>query len=393
MTSRLHPDLFLPSFRLLVVTLVLGLAGPLHSTAATGPGLHVSGDSRIRIESDFDSRGADGSPRDDRDRLRVRFRLGLEFEPSATLKFVLRLRSGAEDSHQSPHLTVVDFDDNDTGDAGFHLDTWYLQGTHDSERDRLAAWVGRRAPPFWKQIELFLDDDVTVAGAAGSWRRATVTGSFTVHAAYAALPVGMRSFSGYLAGLQGVYEREAADDSGRGMTLALGHYVFDADPNDPDAVRLLRDNGLRDDSIWVASGQFRATAWNRPLRLGLDLMHNDDPQFEGQSLPDLPDLPDQTDGLVASVFLGSLRQRGDWLAGYTYARVEALAVNASYAQDDWVRWGSATETRGSDFRGHELRYARALGPRSNWVARLYLVESITTVEDGQRFRLDLNVKF
>ena len=34
----------------------------------------------------------------------------------------MRLRSGSDLSHQSPNITVVDFDDNDTGDADFNLD-------------------------------------------------------------------------------------------------------------------------------------------------------------------------------------------------------------------------------------------------------------------------------
>ena len=91
--------------------------------------------------------------------------------------------------------------------------------------------------------------------------------------------------------------------------------------------------------------------------------------------------------------LGSLKERGDWLAAYYYARIETFAVNSSFAQDDWVRWGSATETRASNLKGHELRFAYAFEKNINLVARLYLVEAITTAEDGNRFRVDLNFKF
>ena len=102
---------------------------------------------------------------------------------------------------------------------------------------------------------------------------------------------------------------------------------------------------------------------------------------------------DETDGWDVYVKYGSTKNKGDWLLGYWYADIEQLAVNSSFAQDDWVRWGSATQTRASDFRGHELRAAYGLGGGMNLVARLYLVEAITTVEDGNRFRLDFNYKF
>lgn len=89
----------------------------------------------------------------------------------------------------------------------------------------------------------------------------------------------------------------------------------------------------------------------------------------------------------------STKNKGDWLLGYWYADIEQFAVNSSFAQDDWVRWGSATQTRASDMKGHELRAAYGLGGGMNLVARLYLVEAVTSVEDGNRFRLDFNYKF
>jgi hypothetical protein len=68
-------------------------------------------------------------------------------------------------------------------------------------------------------------------------------------------------------------------------------------------------------------------------------------------------------------------------------------VNASFAQDDWIRFGSATQTDSSDFSGHELRASYAISKTLNVVSRLYLVDAITTIQDGNRFRVDLNWKF
>jgi hypothetical protein len=82
----------------------------------------------------------------------------------------------------------------------------------------------------------------------------------------------------------------------------------------------------------------------------------------------------------------------DWLVGYYYAHIETFAVNASYAQDDWVRFGNGPQTNGTDIKGHEFRAAYAFTKNLNLMARLFLVEAIKMRQDGKRFRLDLNWK-
>ena len=62
---------------------------------------------------------------------------------------------------------------------------------------------------------------------------------------------------------------------------------------------------------------------------------------------------DETLGYVFSVQWGRLSQRHDWLIGYSYAHIETFSVNASYAQADWVRFGSGPQTAGTDSEGHE----------------------------------------
>ena len=102
---------------------------------------------------------------------------------------------------------------------------------------------------------------------------------------------------------------------------------------------------------------------------------------------------EETDGYDAYLSWGGTGNKGDWRLGIWWAHIETLAVVASYAQDDWVRWGSATQTDSSDFEGFELRAAYGLGNGQNIVARLYLVEAITSGQDGSRFRIDYNFKF
>ncbi len=341
-------------------------------------GLEISGDFRARAEADFDSQRASGSGRDDRTRIRIRARLGLDYQASDVFSFGLRLRPGAGDSHQSPHITVLDFDDNDTGDADFNFDKWFLK----AKGEKAWGWIGRNSLPFWKQNELYWDDDVTPAGLAFGFKNGTGESSFAFNGGYFSLPVGMQEFAGNLAAAQLVY-------SAKGFTVAAGLLDVDANPADADARRLLRNNGQRDYSIWVGSLQGKLGKWT----LGADVMHNDESYSPSDPDPVTAANHDQTDGFVLSVKYGGTQAKGDWLAAVYYAEIETFAVHASYAQDDWVRWGSAVETRGSDMEGSELRFAYALEKNMNLVARLYLVEAITTQEDGSRFRLDFNIKF
>ena len=351
--------------------------------------LSVYGDFRARLEADWDSHRSDGSERDDRNRLRIRVRAGLKYVANEQISFGFRVRSGSDDSQQSPHITVIDFDDNDTGDAHFNLDKWYFK----YNAGKASTWIGRNSVPFWKANEMVLDDDVTPAGLGFSYQADKVR----FNAGYFSNPAGMQDFTGNTGVAQVVFDTTAGNAS---LVFAGGVIVVDADTNNSNNGLLLENNGARDYTIWVANVQASLTAMDRPLKLNLDLIHNS----ESYSASD-PDAftafhRNETDGYVISARLGDTNERGHWLFGYYYSHIETLAVNNSLAQDDWVRWGSATQTRASNFEGSEFRAAVGLGDKMNVVARLYIVDGIkrrsaTSLdkEDGNRFRVDLNWKF
>jgi hypothetical protein len=353
------------------------------------------GDFRTRLEAGWDSERSDGTERDDRNRLRIRARIGAQYDPNEHVSFGVRLRTGSDDAQQSPHITVLDFDDNPTGDAHVNPDKWYLRG----QTGRVWGWVGRNSLPFWKQNELYWDDDVTPAGLVGGYKTGIGdNGSIAINAGYVSLPAGMQDFLGNMTLGQVVYSTEIGDSS---VTVALGSLSMEGvdEATFPAAALLLNGNGSRDYKIWIGSAQGELRAGDRTVTLGADVMHNaedypnTDPMNPGSPEQFTFNNRNETDGHVLSVLYGGGKDKGDWLAGYYYAHIETLAVNNSYSQDDWVRWGSATQSRGSNMEGHEFRLVYNLDKRTNLVARLYIVEAIVGPEDGNRFRVDLNRKF
>ncbi len=346
--------------------------------------LKIYGDFRLRFESDTDSAKSNGSSRDDRARIRARARVGLTFTPRDDIEIGLRIRSGSDDSHQSPHITLVDLDDNDTGDADFNLDKWYFKYKNGGS----ALTAGRSGIAFWKQNEMLFDDDVTPVGVGYALKGDT----FGLNLGYYTLPVGMQEASGNLGTAQLTFKTDIGSAKFAG---AIGVAQFDPEENDADAAMLLDGNGSRDYDIWTVSGQLK---FNK-LKFGIDYYENN----EDYSATD-PDAftalnHDQDTGYVFSAAHGGTSPQS-WLFAYYYLDIETFAVNSSYAQDDWVRFGSAVEARASNIEGHELRIGYGLAKNMNLILRAYFVEanelrSLGSVdeEDGDRIRLDFNYKF
>ncbi len=343
----------------------------------------IYGDFRLRFEADWDSQKANGTEREDRNRARIRARVGFKYNPTDNFTYGARLRTGSDNNHLSPHITILDFDDNNTGDADFNFDKWFIKG----KANGLWGWVGRNSLPFWKQNEMFWDDDATPAGLAAGYKLGFGGSELQVNTAYFTLPTGMHTFSGNLGLGQLVFSTKFGENK---LTAAAGFLGFDANPDDPDAEHstLWDNNGLRDYKIWIGSLQAKFKV-GLPLTVGLDWMHNAEDYSETDPDPFTVANRDETDGYVASIKVGKLKNEGDWLLGYYYARIETLAVHTSYAQDDWGRWNPQS----SNMKGHEFRFAYKPLAYLSIVGRLYSIEDITDDQDGNRFRLDFNYKF
>lgn len=365
------------------VVIWAGLAGAQAATSIEwidqNTNLTFNADVRLRYEVDWDSQNAAGVERDDRHRGRIRARVGAGYRFSDMWSAGARIRTGDSRSQQSPHLTFVT-DDGARDELDFVVDRYFVQFKHEG----FSAWGGRNITPFWQQNELFWDEDVTPTGLAATYETELGGGNLTAVAGAFYLPDGGYDLNGQMVSGQLKFSRPVDTSQ---FTVAGGvHYMH----GEEGANNLLDGNGERDYLIGVASGQWIVPIKKIPLALGADLFYN----FEDYDADDVAPFPaddtDETLGYVFSVTFGQLRQRHDWLVGYSYAHIETFAVNASYAQDDWIRFGTGAQTASSDFKGHEIRVGYALSSRINLLARLYLVDAITTVQDGNRFRLDLN---
>jgi len=355
----------------------------IEPTTTTRDSLKPYADFRFRYENDWDSVNSSGEARDDRQRLRMRGRVGLKFQPNDVLLFDLRARTGDADSQQSPHLTVHDFDGGNRNDFDGILDKYYVR----YQGDTIGFWAGRNGFPFWKQNELFWDDDATLTGAALSLTPDVFDGAMTTTIGAFYLPDGGWQLNGQLYAGQIKYSKTIGNFE---LTSAEGFYYLDGAGG---ADNLRNGNGARDYAILGNQFQVKHDVLGVPVALGVDVYYNFRHYSAASADAFTAANTGENFGSVLSMTLGNLKAPGDIQFGYYYAWLETFAVNGSYAQDDWVRWGSSTQTDSSDLKGHEFRLSYRLMKKLDIMARLYAVDAITSQQDAMRFRVDFNYTF
>lgn len=340
--------------------------------------LLFQGSFTLRGEADWDSQNSAGVERNDRNRARLRTRLGMTYDLSTNFRFGVRVRTGNEDSQQSQFFTILDSDNSASSQADFIWDKYYVTAK------KGGAWgtAGRDDIPFWTQNEVAWDADVTIPGISGGYHFKPGKNRIDLTAGYFSLPDGAIHFAGNLAAGQVVY---MFDDEWWSMTTALGFFFFNGSPG---TTHVLDGNGARDYSIWIGSAQLKLPTGHRPITFGVDFMHNDRSYSETDPDPFTVEHRRERDGYVLSAIYGWLKQPYDWQVGFYHARVETLALNSSYTQDDWARWGTSTQGDLTDLNGYEYRGTMILSKYVKAMARYYLTHAITSPQDGKRFRLD-----
>ncbi len=329
--------------------------------------LKFYGDLRLRFEKDYSVTG-----KADRDRTRYRFRFGLVHKRGDNIEVGARIRTGNPTDQQSPHQNFG----GDFGTKPLNFDKIYFKYKFESGW----FWIGKNSFPFWKQNEMFWDDDVAPEGVsasysakdfAGEGSKLTLTGG-----QYIIDHFNEGLFESTISAAQVSLNKKS---DAVAVTGAAGIYLFNNEAGDSVSYNAL--NGM-DLKIFVASAQVKFNlSTDVPMTLGADYMKNfEDPTMSG--------FEDETNGFVAQVSV----QPGKWLLAAYYAHIEKFAVVANFAQDDWWRFGSG-HTDSSDLEGYELRLGYQLGNKMNLVARYYVTDMIKSDKKANRFRLDLNVKY
>ncbi len=331
--------------------------------------LKFSGDLRLRYEKDFSV-----TAKDDRDRARYRFRFGLVHKRGEHIEVGARLATGSPTDQQSPHQTFGD----DFGKKNIHMDKAYFKYKFENGW----FWVGKNGFPFWKQNEMFWDDDVNPEGVSVSYTTKEIAGEgskLTFTGGQYIIDDFNDLFKSSLSAAQAALSVKAGAAT---ITAAGGIFLFNN--NAADSVSYNTLAGM-DHNIFVAGVQAKFKAGNLPVKIGADFMKNlEDPLVTG--------FEDQTKGFVVQAALGQLKSPGDWLLAAYYAKIERFAVVPNFAQDDWWRFGSG-HTDSSDLQGFELRAAYQPAQKMNLVARLYIAEMIEGSKEAKRFRLDFNIKY
>ena len=362
-------------FILFILSVTLHPAYSQSKDVKTEKKLKFYGDFRFRAEADRNSRKTNGSYRDDRDRLRYRMRFGFKYNYDEHFELGGRIRSGNPLNQQSPHVTIGD---NFRPDE-ISIDKAYLKYTYSN----YWIWGGKNNMPFWRQNELLWDDDITPEGLS--------TG--------AKIKIAKNKNLSYVVGyyIANRSEKKFKDDG----NLIIAQLLFDSTKNDNKLTAssgFIFGNNLQNIpipassffinyKIWASSVQYK---WNQFI-LGADFYHNFENYNDNQEMNEI--YKGQKTGYAGSVKYTIHK----FQVGYSYAHIEKYAVIDYFAQDDWLRWGTETFTRSSNFRGHEFKLRYYFNSQFNLTFRTWLVKGIVTteshLESGDRFRLDFNFKF
>ncbi len=351
--------------------------------------LSFTGDFRFRIEQDWNAQDQNGVKKDDRGRLRYRFRFGLNYSIDKQSSFGGRLRSGNINDQQGPHVTIGG------NQGGFELVSIGLEKLfYQYKNKKFTGWIGKKSIPLFKLNEIFWNDNVFPEGVGIKYntglRNREFLNDISISAGHFIIKSGNKNFSAdsYLQIIQ------FSSSFKERVKIFPGFYHFKRVGNYPDNKHTFEI----DYSIFHLGSQIIVDK-KRKIKLGLEYYNN----FQDYSRIDSisSDLKDETMGIVLSAEYGVMKNKGDWLFYISYANIQKYSIVDYFAQNDWSRWDyssiGASGSRISNFQGIEVKIGYALKENFNLNLRTYFVEQLVKVgevkENGSRMRLDLNIGF
>ncbi len=351
--------------------------------------LKFTGDFRFRVEEDWNSRKSDGTYRDNRSRLRYRFRFGLNYQLTNWASFGMRLRTGYIAKQQDPHLTLGD-GFGEFSDLPINFEKVFFKFQY----QEFSGWLGKNTFPFEKQNELFWSDNVYPEGVFLNAKfplESKYLESISIRVGHFITSSKGKSFDedNYFQGIQLLTTHFQ-----NRLQLFPSFYYFNNVPNIPDAQGTYNLKY----SILHFGGNYILV--QKPhINIGLDLYKNIADLQKNDSIPH--NLQNQNKGIVANIGIGTMKEPKDWTVQLYYTNLERYTFIDFYAQNDWTRWDYSSQGspdgRLTNFKGIELMGAYVINKYMKLKVRYFMVDQIIPYgefgETGNRIRLDLDVGF
>jgi hypothetical protein len=308
--------------------------------------IRFSGDLRFRVET-FRNQGFDSlAEAPDRYRLRIRARLALDGTINKHFDWGMRVATGIFTDPISSNQTLTDFYER----KPFALDRAFIR--YDSKGDRMGAQlVAGKFEPTFRRAQMVWDDDVNVEGASEALYFKTKSPLRQIKLVAFQLP-----FSEVPAGKDGIlYGGQAQTDWQFSPTVSANVNVGYYDWNRVDQVLLALgalatqvNGGILNGAGVTGSQNGSLGTTNRIIRNGagqpvgflagfnlLDLLGNLSWQattrfpvtFTFDYVHNLTSrVRDEKNGYWVGAQVGQAKEKGDWLFGYYFTRIEQDAV-------------------------------------------------------------------
>ena len=285
--------------------------------------INFTGDFRFRIEHDWNSRNSNGELRNDRSRLRYRFRFGLAYQLDNYSSFGGRMRSGNLNDQQGPHVTIGD----NTGE--FSLISVGLEKLfYKFQNKKIAAWVGKNSFSVFKLNEVFWNDNVFPEGIAFTYFPSVIKNEdlfrLSIHLGHFIIKSNNATFKedSYLQFIQ--FNFSILNER---IKFFPGFYHFKNIANYPDGFGTFN----LDYSIFHLGSQISINK-DSDFKIGLELYKNFQDYSQNDSIPS--SLRDQGLGFVISAQYGRNKEKGDVLFYLAYANIQKFSIVDYFAQNN-----------------------------------------------------------
>jgi hypothetical protein len=311
---------------------------------------------------------------EDRDRYRLRARLGLAARATQELAFAVRLATGSQSDPVSTNQTLGQYSNKST----FSLDRAFLKAHSEETLPSLTLSAGRIPNP-WFSTDLLWDDDVNFEGAAllydpraqsaGTWRPFATLGAFAVQDLEKSL--SQRASSKFLQGAQ--FGVEWLPDNRHRAKFGLAYYDYlnisgVRNPNLNDTLYNgtaatirqkgntlfnIDNDGNANTNLWALANDYQLVNLTALVDLnlynpvhvmfGADYVQNVGfNQAKTLARSGLDITSPQTTGYLVRVAVGmpNMVLKDDWQVSLTYRYVEADAVLDAFTDSDFHLGGT-----------------------------------------------------